>query len=60
MPIKYEANTSNIKKKLWPKVKEALDKSSTRSAYKRLINDFISVRAEKLYDTLPCDRLLYF
>lgn len=58
MPIKYEANTSNIKKKLWPKVKEALDKSSTRSAYKRLINEFISVRAEKLYDTLPCDRLI--
>lgn len=58
MANKYEANTSAIKKKLWPMVEAALDKPATRNAYKRLINDFISVRTESLYDTLPCDRLL--
>lgn len=58
MAIRYEANTSNIKKKLWPIVEAALDKSAIRSAYKRLINEFVSNRAENLYDTLPCDRLI--
>lgn len=58
MANKYEANTSAIKKKLWPMVEAALDKPAVRNAYKRLINDFISVRTESLYDTLPCDRLL--
>ena len=55
---RYEANTSAIRKKLWPLVEEALDRSSVRSAYKKLVNDFISVRAEDLYDPLPCSRLL--
>lgn len=58
MPTKYEANTSVIKKELWPLVKSALDKPAIKSAYKRLINEFISVRTEALYDSLPCDRLL--
>ena len=58
MANKYEANTSAIKKKLWPMVEAALDKPAVKNAYKRLINDFISVRTESLYDTLPCDRLL--
>ncbi len=58
MAIRYEANTSNIKKKLWPMVEATLDKPATRSAYKRLINEFVSNRAENLYDTLPCDRLI--
>lgn len=58
MAIKYEANTSNIKKKLWPIVEAALNKPAVRSAYKRLINEFVSNRAENLYDTLPCDRLI--
>lgn len=58
MANKYEANTSAIKKKLWPMVEAALDKPVVRTAYKKLINDFISLRTEYLYDTLPCDRLL--
>lgn len=58
MASKYTANTSAIKKELWPMVKLALDKPAIRSAYKRLINDFISSRTEFLYDTLPCDRIL--
>lgn len=56
--MKYEANTSAIKQKLWPLVEESMNKSSTKSAYKRLVNDFMSARAESLYDTLPCDRIL--
>lgn len=58
MRIDYEANTSAIKQKLWPLVEESLDKQSTKSAYKRLINDFISARTESLYDTVPCDRII--
>ena len=58
MAIKYEANTHAIRSKLWPLIKEALDKTSTRSNYKKLINEFISNRTESIYDTLPCDRIL--
>ena len=58
MAIKYEANTTAIKTKLWPIVKSAMDKPNTKTAYKKLVNDFISNRADALYDTVPCDRLL--
>ena len=58
MAIKYESDTSAIRDKLWPLVKESMDKPSAKTAYKKLINDFISNRTESLYDTLPCDRIL--
>ena len=58
MPITYEANTSAIKNKLWPLVKSAMDKPNIKTAYKKLVNDFIANRADALYDTVPCDRLL--
>lgn len=58
MAIKYDANTEAIRKKLWPMVEEAISKPAIEKAYKRLVNDFVSVRTESLYDTLPCDRLL--
>lgn len=58
--MKYEANTTVIKKELWPMVESALDKSAVRSAYKRLVNEFISNRAEALYDSVPCDRLICY
>lgn len=58
MAIKYEANTSAIKKELCPLIEAALDKPAVRSAYKKLINEFISYRTESLYDTLPCDRIV--
>lgn len=58
MPIKYEADTTAIKKELYPIISSAMDKPAIRSAYKRLVNDFVSVRSESLYDTLPCDRML--
>ena len=57
-PIRYESNTSAIRNKLWPLIKDVMDKPSTKSSYKKLVNDFISNRAESLYDTLPCDRML--
>lgn len=56
--MRYEANTSAIKKKLWPLVEASMDKPATKNAYKRLLNDFMSSRTESLYDTLPCDRIL--
>ena len=58
MAVKYEANTSAIKKELWPLVEESFKKPSTKTAYKKLVNDIISSRTESLYDTLPCDRML--
>lgn len=58
MAIKYEANTHAIRTKLWPLIETAFDKPATKSAYKKLVNDFISNRTESLYDTLPCDRIL--
>lgn len=58
MAIKYEADTHAIRTKLWPLIKDAMDKPNTRSSYKKLVNDFISNRTEALYDTLPCDRIL--
>lgn len=56
--MRYEANTSVIKKKLWPLVEASMDKPATKNSYKRLLNDFMSSRTESLYDTLPCDRIL--
>lgn len=58
MAIKYTADTHAIKSKLWPLIEEVMDKPTTRSNYKKLVNDFISNRTEFLYDTLPCDRIL--
>lgn len=58
--VKYEANTSAIRTKLWPKVNEAMGKSSTKNNYKRMVNDFMSTRADYLYDTVPCDRIPCF
>ena len=58
MAIKYDANTSAIKNKLWPLVKASLDKDSVKRNYKRLLNDFVSYRSEDLYDNIPCSRLV--
>lgn len=58
MAIKYDANTSAIKNKLWPLVKTALDKESVKRKYKVLLNDFISHRSDDLYDNIPCSRLV--
>lgn len=55
---RYDADTNEIKKRLYPMVEEAMDKPATKTAYKKLVNEFISNRAEDLYDTLPCSRIL--
>ena len=58
MKISYKADTTAIKDKLYPLVEEAMKSSSIKNAYKSAINDFMSKRAEALYDTLPCDRII--
>lgn len=60
MPIKlkYDADTSAIKSEIYPLIETSMNKSSTKSAYKKLVNDFISFRTESLYDTVPCDRII--
>ena len=55
---KIDANTTIYHDKIYPLVKEAMDKPSVRKAYKDLINDFISTRTEALYDILPCNRII--
>ena len=55
---RYDADTSAIRTELWPLVKEAMDKPATKTAYKRVVNEFISNRTEALYDSIPCDRIL--
>ena len=58
MRMKIDANTTELKDKLYPIVKEAFDKPSTRNAYKEVINSFMTTRSDDLYDSLPCDRLV--
>lgn len=58
MRMKIDANTTALKDKLYPIVKEAFDKPSTRNAYKEVINSFMTTRSDDLYDSLPCDRLV--
>lgn len=55
---KIDANTTIYRDKIYPLVKEAMDKPSVRKAYKDLINQFIAARTEGLYDILPCNRLI--
>lgn len=58
MAIRYDANTSAIKKKLWPIVNKAMENSNVKRGYKNLVNDFIANRSIQLYDNIPCDRIL--
>ena len=58
MAIRYDANTSTIRERLWPLVEEAMSKPNTVKRYKNLLNDFISHRSDKLYDNIPCDRIM--
>ena len=53
MRMKIDANTTVLKDKLYPIVKEAFDKPSTRNAYKEVINSFMTTRSDDLYDSLP-------
>ena len=60
MPIRYDANTSAIRDKLYKEVQKSFDNQSVRNNYKKLINDFIANRSEALYDNVPCDRIACF
>ena len=49
--------TSAIKNKLYPKVVEAMNKNMKK--YKAALGRFMSSRTEDLYDTAPCERILF-
>lgn len=49
--------TSAIKNLLYPKVANALDKNKKK--YKDALSRFISNRTKELYDTAPCDRMIF-
>ena len=55
--IKYDADTSAIRDKLWPVVEKAMSDSNVRRKYKALVNSFIANRSSSLYDNIPCDRI---
>ena len=55
--IKYDADTSAIRDKLWPVVEKAMSDSNVRRKYKTLVNSFIANRSNSLYDNIPCDRI---
>lgn len=56
---KFDANTSAILNKLYPKVAERLKSPSGKAAYKKCVSEFLQKRSEALYDTLPCARMLF-
>ena len=56
--VKYVADTSAIKEKIYPKIEEAMKSSGAISRYRKIVNDFISYRYENLFDSLPCARLV--
>lgn len=49
--------TSAIKKFLYPRVEASLDKNMKK--YKDALGRFISNRTKELYDTAPCDRMIF-
>ena len=49
--------TSEIDKKIYPKVKDALSKNLNK--YKNMISRFMNARSTGLYDTFPATRMLY-
>ena len=55
--IRYDADTTAIKDKLWPEVEKAMDNPNVRKKYKSLVNTFVANRSTSLYDNIPCDRI---
>ena len=58
MAMRYNADTTAIRDRLWPLVEEAMDKPAIRKTYKDLVNDFIANRSSSLYDNVPCSRIV--
>lgn len=56
---KFDANTSAYLHKLYPKVEARLKSSTGKNAYKKCVSKFMSNRQAALYDTLPCNRILF-
>lgn len=52
-------NTSAIKDIVYNEVEKSLDTSKGKAGYKKCISDFISVRGNDIYDTLPCSRIYF-
>lgn len=52
-------NTQIILKDIYPKVEEVMKKPSKVREFKKLIERFINKRYESLYDTAPCDRIIF-
>lgn len=55
----FDANTSAIKKELYPVVEERLSTTSGKKAYMNCVSKFIQDRYASLYDNLPCSRIIF-
>lgn len=51
--------TTAIRDILYPKVVDALSKSEVMKKYKGALSRFMSSRTQDLYDTAPCERILF-
>ena len=57
MPKKQNFNTEAILKDVYPIIENSMNKNMM--AWKRCMSNFIQRRNEMLFDTMPCDRILY-
>ena len=57
MPKKQNFNTEAILKDVYPIIESSMNKNMM--AWKRCMSSFIQRRNEMLFDTMPCDRILY-
>lgn len=55
----FDANTSAIKKELYPVVEERLSTTAGKKAYMNCVSKFIQDRYANLYDSLPCSRIIF-
>ena len=55
----FDANTSAIKKELYPVIEERLSTTAGKKAYMNCVSKFIQDRYANLYDSLPCSRIIF-
>ena len=55
----YDADTSAIKKELYPVIEERLNSTAGKKAYINCVSKFIENRYANLYDNLPCSRIIF-
>lgn len=58
MPKRNNFNTDAILKEIYPKVSKAIESNTLN--WKQCLSRFISSRSTMLFDSMPCDRILYF